>query len=69
MSVALNLFCLCNLGSPSQGSFLQRETCHAPKTATLQHDSSIRTNRARMRRSISRLPSRGWSGGAKALGK
>ena len=45
-SVALNLCFLCNLGSPSQNSSIRRKTCHAPYAATLQHDSSIRTNRA-----------------------
>ena len=55
MSVALNLFCLCNLGSPCQGSFVRREPCHAPNKATLQHESSIRTNRDTIC-SICRLP-------------
>ena len=44
MSVALNLCFLCNLGSPSQSSSIRRKTCHALKTATPQHESSIRTN-------------------------
>ena len=35
----------CNLGSPSQSSTIRRKTCHAPNTATLQHDGSIRANR------------------------
>ena len=41
MYVALNLCFLCNLGLPSQGSSFRRKTCHAPNTATPQHDSSI----------------------------
>ena len=40
MSVALNLCFVCNPGSPSQSSSIRRKTCHAPNTATPQHDSS-----------------------------
>ena len=46
MAVALNLCFLCYLGLPSQSSSVRKKTCQAPNTATLQHDSSIRTSRA-----------------------
>ena len=37
---SLTLCFLCNLGLPSQSSSIRRKMCHAPNTATLQHNSS-----------------------------
>ena len=48
MPVALNFCFLCNLRSLSHGSSIRRKIWHAPNTATHQHDSSIRTNRAKL---------------------
>ena len=42
MSAALDICCLFYVGSPSQSSSIRRKTRHAPDTATLEHDSSIR---------------------------
>ena len=56
MSVALNLCFLCNLGSPSQSSSVQKQARQAPNTATLQHDSSIRTRIELLDNYILRLP-------------
>ena len=56
MSVALNVCFRCNLGSQSQKSSVRRKTCHGPNTATLQHVSSIRMNRATVRSTICWLP-------------
>ena len=44
--VALNLCRFFYLGSPNQGSSILRKTRHAPNTAMLQYNSSIRTNKA-----------------------
>ena len=47
ISVAPNLCFLCNLGLPRQVSSIRMKTCHAPNTASPQHDNyRLSPNRA-----------------------
>ena len=45
-SLVLNLCFLCNSGSPSKSISIRKKTRHASNTASLQHNCSIRMNRA-----------------------